>query len=156
MHRKLIGGVLLTAGVALGILWASGVVPHPFAPAMALLSFLAGASVFGRTSRFAARLEPWIGNTVRVQVWGSELPDASGSGFSLHKVLAVGPGLHFYLCPLPNGEPIHLKVAQPRGAIMGDTGLEIAQAKYVQWSGKMLEKGAGQKALTLVVLSSAK
>ena len=149
--RHAAGFVLIAAGIAAGIAWAGGRMTHPFSPVLALLLFLAGASFFGKTSRFADKLRPLVGQSVRVRVWGSELPDHAGSRFSVHMVRALGAGLHLYLRPLADGSPMHLKVAQPFGAIAGDSGFEISHAKYVQWDGRKIKKDEREKALVLVV-----
>lgn len=71
--------------------------------------------------------------------------------FRIHAVRAVGAGLHLYLAPLPEGKPVHLKVAQPRDATIDERGAEIGGAKYFQWAGRKVEKAAGEKALVLRV-----
>ena len=150
--RQATGLALIGAGVAAGGLWASGRLAHPFAPVVALVLFLAGASFFGKASQFADKLRPLVGKHVRVRVWGLELHDRnSGSSFRVHMVRAIGPGLHFYLRPSPEGSPIHLKVAQPSGTRLGDTTVEISGAKYVQWAGKKIKKDEREKAFVLVI-----
>ena len=149
--RQAVGLALIVAGVATGILWASGQVIHPFAPVVALLLFLAGASFFGKVSAYVEKMRPLVGKTVRVGVWGSALPGHPHSTFIVHAVQAVGPGLHVYLRPRAGGSPTHLKVAQPRETTIGEHGVEIAEAKYVQWAGTKIKKAEGEKALVLVV-----
>ena len=149
MGHKLAGLVLIVAGVAAGVVWASGRAPHPFVPVVALLLFLAGASLFGKTSQLAESLRPLVGKSVRVQVWGAELPGHPGGEFRVSVVRALGPGLHVYLRPPPDGRPTHLKVAQPRDASVSDDGMEIRDAKYVQWRGRKIAKVPGAKALVL-------
>jgi len=140
------------AGVASGILWISGRAPYPFAPVLALLLFLSGASLFiSKVSGLAEKMRPFLGKTVRVQVWGSDLCGSPGSKFVFCAVRAVGPGLHVYLRPMPDGSPAHLKVAQPRGTTIGDARLEIGDAKYVQWAGSKIKKVEGAMALVLLV-----
>lgn len=151
MQRRVIGLTFVAAGVVLGIVWAMGWLTQPIAPAAALLLFLVGASFFGKVGRFAEKLRPFAGKSARVQVWGSDLPGYSGSTFSVQSVQALGAGLHFYLRPLPDGRPTHLKIAQPRGTTISETGVEIAEAKYIQWAGRKIQKVEGEKAL--VVLS---
>jgi hypothetical protein len=149
MPKKLLAGALSVIAIVAGILWASGHARQPFIPVLALLLFLTAASLFGKTSRFADRLRPLVGNRVRVLAWGAELPGYVGASFSLDKVLALGAGLHIYLRPLPNGLPIHLKVAQPEGAELDDRHVEIQAAKYIQWAGRKVPKVGGQAALVL-------
>jgi hypothetical protein len=154
MGRKLAGLGLIAAGAAAAVLWASGRTTHPFVPVVALLFFLAGASFFSKTSRFAERMRPLVGKSVRAQAWGAELPGHPGAAFRLHAVRALGAGLHLYLRPLPDGRPTHLKVAQPRGALLVDGGVEIAAAKYVQWAGRKVAQAEGAKALVLRAVDS--
>jgi hypothetical protein len=42
-----------------------------------------------------------------------------------------------------------LKIAQPRETTIGETGVEVGGAKYVQWAGKKIKKAEGEKALVL-------
>src|SRR5215471_21058835 len=64
MRGKLAGLALILLGVAVGILWVSGRATHPFTPVAALLIFLVGASMFGKTSRLAERMRPLVGKIV--------------------------------------------------------------------------------------------
>ena len=139
MIRKAVGFVLVLAGIAVAIAFASKRMTQPFTPVVALFLFLAGASLFGRAAGYAGKLSHLVGKTVKVKVWGSDLPGDIGSGFRLEKVRAIGVGLHLYLRPLPDGSPTHLKIAQPRGTVVGATGAEITDAKYVQWAGSKIK-----------------
>ena len=151
--RQAVGLALVLTGVASGILWMSGRATHPFVPVVALLLFLAGASVFiSKVSGLAEKMRPLLGKNVRVQAWGSDLPGNNpGSKFGVCAVRAVGPGLHVYLRPLPDGSPTHLKVAQPSGTTISDAGMEVGEARYVQWAGSKIMKVEGKIALVLVV-----
>ena len=149
MARKTLAGALSVVAIGTAILWASGHAWQPFIPVLVLLLFLIGASLFGKTNRFADRLRPLIGKRVQVLAWGAELPGAAGASFSLDKVLALGAGLHIYLRPLPRGSPVHLKIAQPDGAALDDRQVEFRGAKYVQWAGGKVPRVAGQSALVL-------
>ncbi len=149
MNRKVTRLLLIVAGATSAILWASGRVKGPFLPFLALVLLFLGASFFGRVSEFSERMRPLIGKKVRVQVWGSALSDDSGDRFVVHAVRALGAGLHVYLRPLSNGSPKHLKVAQPIGAWMSADSVEVKEAKYVQWDGRMTKKAQGKKALVL-------
>jgi len=153
MRRQVIGLALILAGLASGMLWATGRISQPFAPAVALLLFLAGTSFFGSVSRFAERMRQLQGKSVRVQVWGSDLPGAAGAVFTIQSIRAIGPGLHLYLRPLPGGAPRHLKIAQPVRALMRDGTVEVGDAKYVQWDGRKVKKTEGTTALLLVLSS---
>jgi hypothetical protein len=86
--------LVIVAGGAAGILWASGHVLHPFTPVVALLLFFVGTSSFGKVSAYVEKMRPLVGKNVRVRVWGSELPGHADSKFSVHAVQAIGPGLH--------------------------------------------------------------
>jgi xanthosine utilization system XapX-like protein len=135
--RKAIGLTLIVAGLAVGVAWSNRSFAHPFAPVIALVLFLVGASMFGQVSRLAAEISKLEGKTVRVKVWGTDLGDG---GFELKSVSGIGPGLHVYLRPLPEGKVRHLKIAQPRGAVVGATGAEVVGAKYIQLDGKRITK----------------
>ncbi len=149
MALRAVGLALVAAGVALGAVWASGRVEHPFAPTAALLLLGAGGMLMPRSHGVAERMRPLVGKNVTAEAWGAELPGHAGVTFRVHAVRAVGAGLHLYLAPLPEGKPVHLKVAQPREATIDERGAEIAGAKYVQWAGRKVEKSAGEKALVL-------
>ena len=72
--------------------------------------------------------------------------------FIVQSVRALGPGLHFYLRPLPQGSPIHLKIAQPREATVDDAGVTIREAKYVQWAGRKVPKSQATIPFVLTVV----
>jgi hypothetical protein len=149
MPRKLLAGVLVAVAIVAAALWTSGRARQPFLPVLVLLLFLIAASLFGKTNRFADRLRPLAGRRVRVLAWGVELPGVAGASFNLDKVLAIGPGLHFYLRLLPHGSSVHMKIAQPSEATLDDRHIEIHGAKYVQWGGRKIPKMEGQPALVL-------
>lgn len=149
MERRAAGLVLIVAGVAAGVLWVSGGVTHPFLPVVALLLFLAGASLFGKTNQLADRIRPLVGRSFRVLVWSTELPEYAGINATVHSVSALGAGLHLYLRLPADGGPAHLKIAQPRDASVTHDGMEIQDAKYVQWRGRTIAKVSGAKALVL-------
>src|SRR5436309_872083 len=80
----------------------------------------------------ADKMRPLVGAVVTVTVWGAPLSGAAT--FHLESVRTpLGPALHFYLRPLPEGKALHLKVAQPRGITVDDRSVAIGEAKYVQW-----------------------
>jgi hypothetical protein len=149
MKRKVIGIAVLFAAAAAAILWASGLVKNPFLPFLALGLFFLGTNFFGKVSEFAVRIRPLRGRRVQVQVWGSALSKGNGGSFVIHAVRAIGAGLHLYLRPIAGGSPKHLKVAQPIGATTSDDCVEVKEAKYVQWDGRMIKKVTGVKALVL-------
>ena len=145
----MIGATLVVAALVLAALLMSGRVPYSLAPVVALL-LLAGASFFGKVSRLAEQMLPTVGRTGHVELWGSPPPGLSGA-VRVDAVRAVGAGLHFYLRPLPDGSSTHLKIAQPREVTIRDTGLEIAQAKYVQWAGRKIRRTEEKKPFVLVL-----
>jgi hypothetical protein len=149
MKRKTIGIAVLLAAATAAILWASGRVKNPFLPFLALGLFFLGTNFFGKVSELAERMRPLLGRKVQVQVWGSALSEGNGGSFVLHAVRALGAGLHVYLRPTAGGSPRHLKVAQPIGATTSDECVEVQEAKYVQWDGRMIKKVTGVKALVL-------
>lgn len=149
MNRKSIGVAVLLAAAAAAILWATGRVKNPFLPFLAIALFFLGANFFGKVSEFTQRLRPLVGKKVRVKVWGFPLSTGDGDSFVIHSVLALGAGFHVYLRPTAGGSPRHLKVAQPIGATTSDDYVEVKEAKYVQWEGKMLRKVTGSTALVL-------
>ena len=135
--RKILGIVLILAAIALAAAWNIADFGRPFAPWIALILFAFGANLFGPMSRLAGEMSSLKGKTVRVKVWGAELGE---SGFELKSVSGLGPALHVYLRPLPNGRVTHLKIAQPRGTVAGVTGAEVTTAKYVQRDGRTMKK----------------
>ena len=135
--RKVMGLGLIVAGIAVAIAWRNGAIAHPLAPGIALALFLAGVTFFGHVSRLAGEMSALKGKTVRVKVWGADLGDGP---FEVKSVWGFGAGLHVYLRPLPDGEVKHLKIAQPRGTVVGATGAEAIGAKYIQWDGKTIKK----------------
>lgn len=134
--RKAMGVTLMVAGIALGIAWGSGSIAQPLGP-IALVLFLGGVSFFGRVSRLAGQISSLQRRLVRVKVWGKDLGDGC---FELKSVWAFGAGLHLYLRALPDRTVKHLKIAQPRGTVVGATGAEVTAAKYIQCDGKTIQK----------------
>ena len=152
MDQRWVGLPLILLGVTSGILWISGRWPHPFALVVALFLLLTGTSLFiSKVGELAKRMHPLVGKNVRARVWGLDLAGSPGSRFTIYAVRALGAGLHVFLCPLPDGSPIHLKVAQPLGTQISNVGLEISEAKYIQWAGSKIKKVQGERALKLIV-----
>jgi hypothetical protein len=151
MDQRWVGLPLILLGVASGILWMSGRWPFPFVPVIALFLLLTGTTLLiSKVGQLAKRMRPLLGKNVRVQVWGLDLAGSPGSRFTVHAVQAVGAGLHVYLRPVPNGSPIHLKVAQPLGTYISNVGVDISKAKYIQWAGLKVKKVEGEMALKLI------
>jgi hypothetical protein len=136
MIRKFFGLVLIIAAIALAAAWNTQGFGRPFAPWLALFLFVAGANMFGPVSRLAGQMSSLKGKTVRVKVWGAALGD---SGFELKSVSGILLGLHVYLRS-PDGTVNHLKIAQPRGTVVGVSGAEVTTAKYIQWNGSKIKK----------------
>ena len=149
MGRRLIGLALVAGGVAVGYGWMSHRVTNPFTLASAILLVGAGALLLPSTHRLADRVRPLVGQSVRARAWGAALPGHEDATFRLHAVRAIGAGLHLYLLPLPDGKPLHLKVAQPTDVIVDAGGVKVPGAKYVQWAGRKIRKVEGEKALVL-------
>ena len=133
----MIGVVFIVSAIALAAAWNLQGLGRPFAPWIALILFLFGANYFGPVSRLAGQMSSLKGSVVRVKVWGKDLEDRE---FEVKSVSGLGPGLHLYLRPLPNGPVTHLKIAQPRGAVVGETGAEVTTAKYIEWAGKKIKR----------------
>jgi hypothetical protein len=148
----LVGSPLILLGVASGILWMSGRWPFPFAPDIALFLLLTGTTLLiSKVGQLSKRMRLLLGKNVRVQVWGLDLRVSPGSRFTVDAVQPLGAGLHVYLRPVPNGSPIHLKVAQPLGTEISNAGVDISKAKYVQCAGSKIKKVEGEMALKLIV-----
>jgi hypothetical protein len=154
MRRKTLAVALIVAGFLVGLAFATGTTSHPFALVMALLLSGAGGMLFPHTHEIAAQLRPLLGTSVEAKAWGNSLPGHEGSPFRFHRALAFGAGLHFYFLPQDGGKPLHLKVAQPGAVVMGERGIDIGTAKYVQWCGKKIKRAEGKKALILQTIDA--
>ena len=149
MNRKVIGVACVLAGGIAATVWVSGRVRSPFLPFIALILIFFGANFFSKISELSQKMRPFIGKKVRIQVWGSAL-NYDGSGiFVLQSVSAIGAGLHLYLSPMPKGSPKHLKIAQPREATLNKKNVNVGNAKYIQWEGRMTKKVENEKAFVL-------
>jgi hypothetical protein len=135
-----------TAGILLIGLAFAGTILAAIAPQFryagliaGLFGFFAAGTVFGTAGRIAVSLRPFIGHTVRVEVWGTLLPGSNAGAFEIDFVLAAGVGLLIYLRPASGGARRLLKVAQPTSAQWDDADrLEIGGAGYVSWGGTKL------------------
>ena len=135
-----------TPGVLLVALGFAGAILAAVAPqfrlvglGMGLVGFFGASTLFGTAGRIARSLRPFIGRTVRVEVWGTPLPGSDGNVFEIDSVLAAGVGLLIYLRPASGGPRTLLKVAQPTSARWNADDLEIGAAGYVSWADRKLK-----------------
>jgi len=125
---------------------------RPFGLLLAALSFALGASLFGRPARLSSALQPLRGRVVRVSVWGAPLPNASSALFVVENVTGIGAALYVQLARHDDDDAGGvLKVAQPGGDTLTDECIEIATAKYVEWTRKKVERPDGTSAPALVI-----
>jgi|GEM_PF-4001743 len=150
-----------TPAVLLVALGFAGVVLAAVAPqfrlvglGLGLVGFFGAGTLFGSAGRIARSLRPFIGRTVRVEVWGTPLPGSEGNVFEIDSVLAAGVGLLIHLCPASGGPRTLLKVAQPTSARWDADDLEIGGAGYVSWAGRKLKPidGAHRSAVVLSIV----
>lgn len=130
--RQLTALAFLAVGVAALCYAARGTGRRPIGIVVAIAAFLVAGSLISALPAVVIRLRPFIGKTVTARAWGTAL--SGGDAFEMTSVRAIGPGLHIYLRPSGGGSPIHLKIAQPRGVHINDSGLEVHTAKYLQWA----------------------
>jgi hypothetical protein len=149
MGRRTLALALIASGLLLGLGYAAGMLPNPFALVMALLLFGAGGLLLPGIYRIAGQLRPWLGTRVEATVWGNPLPGHERAALRLHKAFSVGAGLHLYFLPQDSTKPLHMKVAQPGAVVLSGNVLEIGTAKYVQWCGTKIKQAPGEKVLGL-------
>ncbi|HEX7615623.1 MAG TPA: hypothetical protein VF554_10125 [Thermoanaerobaculia bacterium] len=149
MVRGLLFILLGLAGIAVGLLAAEF---RFFGTAVAMFSFFLASSLLGKAGRLAAALQPLVGSTVRVEVWGTPFPAASAT-FDVDSITGFGAGLLIHLQPASGGRGSVLKVAQPRSERLEGDRIEIGAAAYVQWAGTRLKPPAGTSAPALVICS---
>lgn len=117
--------------------------------ALALVSFSLAGSALSPAARIAGQLPRLVGKEVRVEVWGNGLEDSVA--LRVVAVRVLGAGLHFHLRSTKDGEPHDLKVAQPKLAEVSDTRLEIAEAAYISWAGRRLDRDSSGRKKALVL-----
>jgi len=93
------------------------------------------AAPLSHAGRIRKSLRPFVGRSVRLEVWGSPIDP---SPMTIDSVIAVGAGLHLYF--RSNGHRTHMKIAQPKTIAISGDRIEIPQAKYVQSAGRALPK----------------
>ena len=141
--------VLGLIGVGIGVN-ATGY--QPFGVVLAALAFVLGASLLGRPARLSAALKPLTGRVVRVSVWGEPLPGFEGAFYVIEGITGIGAGLYIQVFQHDDADSGGvLKIAQPAGETLGDERIEIANAKYVQWARKRVDRPTGTSAPALVI-----
>lgn len=115
--------------------------------AFVALLFLATSS--SPAGRLTEDLQPFLGRTVEVLVWGTPPPATEGAIVTLASVKALGAGHHFYFQVGAGTSPRHLKVAQASGTRVTGDRLVIDKARYLQWCGNRLPAVSGVPALTV-------
>lgn len=111
----------------------------------------AGALGFLATSLATSRvpltrtLAEFRGQTVDVLLWGAPPPKAS-AGLVLTSVNIISFAIHVFFDD-PSGSPLHLKVAQPKRAIVSPDRVVIGTARYVQWNVSKVKPVAGASAV---------
>lgn len=116
---------------------------------VALVAGLLLATSLSPAGRLTEDLQPFLGRTLEVLVWGAPPPATDGAIVTLASVKAFGAGLHFYFQVGAGTSARHLKVAQPSGARATGDRLVIETARYVQWCGRRLPAVPGVPALTV-------
>lgn len=146
--RGILFVVLGLVGVGIGL---NATEYRPYGVLIATLSFGLGASLLGRPARLSAALRPLHGRVVRVSAWGAPLPGPPGALFVVETITGIGAGLYLRLSRHDEDAGGFLKIAQPSGETIGEERIEIATAKYVEWSRKRIEKPPGTSAPALVI-----
>ena len=122
-------------------------VPVELLVVIAVVVGLLAASKLSRAGRIAPALQPMVGKAVDVRVWGTPI-----SGFRVHTVRAFSAALLIRLQPVAGGNPILLKVAQPRSARHDERTLVIDDARYMQWRGARIPRVEGLPAMEVTVI----
>ena len=122
---------------------ASLVMTMGFVVFVALFIVASKRSVAGRLS---TALQPFVGKTVDVRLWGQPIGAYRVSG-----IRGIGAGLHFFLEPVSGGPSAALKIAQPGTARHDEREVVIADARYVQLSRRRVPRVEGHPALEIRV-----
>jgi hypothetical protein len=152
MSRQLRAALLALAGIGALALAVAGTA-RGAALAAAVVWLLLAGSTLSRASRVAVPLRRFVGRRVAVTVWGAPL-GSPGEELALTSVTAFGAGLLMRLSTPGSKTAVLLKVAQPQGANVTDSGLVVQEAAYVQWAGKRLPRQASRDAVVLVAALS--
>jgi hypothetical protein len=121
----------------------------PAAIGIAIVCMFIVATFMSRAGRLVTPLRRFQGEMVGIQVWGAALPVPPGLSLQLVSVRAIGAGLHLFL--RVGSESEHLKIAQPGAARFHEHGVEIDDARSIQWRGKRLQRTPGSPALQLLI-----
>jgi len=123
---------------------------------IAVVAFLVAGTAMSGANRIASSLVSFVGKRVVVEVWGTPIPLIGDGHLVVASAAAFGAGLLIRLHAGAEGPGVLLKVAQPRGAIVGSTVAEIQGAAYVSWAGARITGDArGQtRAVTITVEST--
>lgn len=90
------------------------------------------ATLIGPARRMGKEIATLIGKSVRIVVWGQELPATT-----IESVVTIGAGINM------KAGGSQFKIAQPKGFSRSDGRIEIAYARYVQFDRKRLPHGTG-------------
>ena len=117
------------------------------------VALLAVATLLSRANQNRKLLQPLLGRTFRVEVWGASLATPQAV-FELESAFALGAGLHLTLRPVSGGKASRLKIAQPSAAIAQGDRIEIRQAAYVSWQRARIKRDS-PAAPAVVLVGSA-
>jgi hypothetical protein len=148
MNRKVTIALSATGMAGAAALWVY--MPTVGAPiGLMVASLLVFSTLFSNAGKLSVGLGRFVGQTVKVAVWGESLRHSDGSSttFQVVSVRALGAGLHIKLRSLPGGSMTPLKIAQPANSQFGDDWVKIEQASYVQW-GRIKLKNAKERTET--------
>ena len=106
----------------------------------AMLCLLVVGTSLSRAGRLSRSLQHLAGRRVEIRIWGQRFE------CEIDSIRALGDGLHLFV--RRDGQIEHVKIAQPR---MGECA-QIAEAKYVQWSGKNCQRVESQPAVTFTIV----
>ena len=144
-YSRVLGVVCGLAGVgAIATLGAPGI-------GVAVVAFLVAVTAMSAANRIASSLVGLVGKRVVVEVWGAPIPVTGDRHLVVQSVTAFGAGLLIRLRATADAPGVLLKVAQPKAAIVSETGAEIHEAAYVSWAGTKLTRGAGGEARAVII-----
>ena len=146
-------------GFFLLILGFSGLACFPLGPPFGLLGLGVGSlclvtalGILGRSGQFARALGPFVGKSVRVEIWGRPLPGLEGVIQRVDSIAPLGLGVWIYLHPVSGGTSLKLKIAQPVSLTLGPGKAELTFAGYAQWDSRRVKDANGRRAPGTVVL----
>jgi hypothetical protein len=130
--KVLAGGCFVLGLVAVGVAGTIGTW-RVAAFAVAFVAMMVGATAASRANAIAASLQGYTGRKVSAVVWGKAPPGDIGEALVLESAFAISAGLHLRLRAESSGRTYRMKVAQPTGGVADGSGLQVADARYVQW-----------------------